>query len=124
MTASAFAMGVAGIALSFLPHEILNYLRVNDVTTADTLVLQILGALYFAFAMVNWTAKANLIGGIYARPIAIGNLTHFIVGALALMKGYFSTQQNNVLILALLYMLFASCFGIVFFTSPVKEKEV
>lgn len=122
MTISALTMGMAGIILSFLPHEILNYLSSTTGTILDPLILQILGALYFAFAMVNWTAKANLIGGIYARPIAIGNLAHFTVGALALIKGYFSNHEMVVLILSIVYTVFAILFTIVFFTHPVKGK--
>lgn len=115
-------MGMAGIILSFLLHEILNYLSSTTGTILDPLILQILGALYFAFAMVNWTAKANLIGGIYARPIAIGNLAHFTIGALALIKGYFSNHEMVVLILSIVYTVFAILFTIVFFTHPVKGK--
>ena len=72
--------------------------------------------------MVNWTAKANLIGGIYARPIAIGNLTHFTIGALALIKGYFSNHDMIILTLSVIYTVFAILFAIVFFRHPVKGK--
>ena len=115
-------MGVAGIVLSFLPHELLNYLSSTKGTILDSLILQILGALYFAFAMVNWTAKANLIGGIYSRPIAVGNLTHFTIGALALIKGYFSNHEATILTLSVIYTVFAVLFAIVFFKHPVKDK--
>ena len=119
MTVSALAMGITGIILSFLPHEVLTYFNATT-TVSDPLTLQILGALYFAFAMVNWTAKANLIGGIYARPIAIGNLTHFMVGSLALIKNYFSRHDATILMFALVYIIFAVLFSIVFFRHPVK----
>jgi hypothetical protein len=122
MTISAFIMGVAGIILSFLPHEILTYLNSSAGGILDGLILQLLGALYFAFAMVNWTARSNLIGGIYARPVAVGNLTHFAIGALALIKGYSSSQEALILTLALIYSLFAVLFAIVIFTHPVKDK--
>lgn len=123
MTLSALIMGLAGITLSFLPHELLDYLGKTTDTGLDPLILQVLGALYFAFAMVNWTAKANLIGGIYARPIAIGNLTHFTIGALALIKGYFADHRMPVLIAALIYTAFAILFAIIFFTHPVKSND-
>ena len=120
MTVSALAMGITGITLSFLPHEVLNHFNATT-TDSDPLILQILGALYFAFAMVNWTAKANLIGGIYARPIAIGNLTHFIVGCLALIKNYFSQHNVTILMSGLIYIILAVLFSIVFFRHPVKS---
>ncbi len=122
MTISALTMGITGIILSFLPHELLNYLSSTTGTVLDALILQILGALYFAFAMVNWTAKANLIGGIYSRPIAIGNLAHFTIGALALIKGYISNQEMIILTSSIIYIVFAILFTIVFFRHPVKGK--
>ncbi len=120
MTVSALVMGITGIILSFSPHEVLHHFNAAT-TVSDPLILQILGALYFAFAMVNWTAKGNLIGGIYARPIAIGNLTHFIVGSLALIKNYFSQHDVTILMFAFIYMIFAVLFSIVFFRHPVKS---
>lgn len=115
-------MGIAGILLSFLPHELLSYLNSTSGSMSEALLLQILGALYFALAMINWTAKANLIGGIYSRPIAIGNLTHFTVGALALIKGYSFSLPILLQATTLIYLVFAILFGIVFFRHPVPDK--
>lgn len=119
MTASALIMGLTGITLSFLPHEFLNYFNGSAGAPQDALIVQLLGALYFAFAMVNWMAKGSLIGGIYARPIAIGNLTHFTVGALALLKGY-ASASSLLLGVTIVYIVLAVMFGIVFFRHPVK----
>jgi len=123
MTGSAVIMGVTGIALSFGPQEILTYLLNQPVTGSEVITLQILGALYFAFAMVNWMSKANLIGGIYARPIAIGNMTHFVIGAFALLKGYSASSERVILIAAIVYVVLGALFTKVLFTHPIKEKE-
>lgn len=123
MTLSAVVMGVAGIVLSFLPQELLGYFNKTTPVQTEVLTVQILGALYFAFAMVNWTAKANLIGGIYGRPIAIGNLAHFTIGSLALLKGYTSINNSYFLIPTIAYIVFAVCFAVVFFRHPLKENE-
>ena len=80
-------MGVLGILLTFIPSEILKFLGDPQPQQAAVIALQMAGALYFGFAMINWTARANLIGGIYGRPIAIGNVMHFFIGAMALMNG-------------------------------------
>ena len=120
MTVSALIMGLTGIMLSFLPHEVINYLNGSSGTALDPLVIQLLGALYFAFAMVNWMAKGALIGGIYARPVAIGNFTHFTIGALALVKAH-SSGSSPVLGVTIVYIALAVLFGIVFFRHPVKN---
>jgi len=120
MTASALVMGALGLAATFLPQEIAAYFAV--LTAGELpLLIQVLGALYFAFAMLNWTARDSLIGGIYNRTIAIGNLVHFVIGALALAKGAFASPAGlPVLAMAAVYALFAIAFGMIFFTSPVK----
>ncbi|GAB3194310.1 hypothetical protein GCM10027293_02260 [Pontibacter aydingkolensis] len=119
MGSSAVAMGAAGVALSFFPEEIGGYL---GLTEAPFLLLQLLGALYFGFAMVNWTAKANLIGGIYSRPVALGNFAHFFVGGLALAK-VASATATYTLAATILYFLFTALFGYVLFIGPAFKKK-
>ena len=84
MTSSALFLAIIGI-LFFLLNKIVEYLNVepNSITT---LFLKIMSALYLGFGILNWMAKGTLIGGNYNRPIAIGNLMHFGVGAIALVK--------------------------------------
>ncbi len=123
MFASAILMGITGIILSFAPQEFATYF---DLAGTDTIILQLLGALYFSFALVNWTAKANLMGGIYSRPVSIGNLAHFTIGGLALLK-YASSHTTAMIvwIAVVVYILFAILFGVVFYTTPVlKNKPV
>ena len=121
MTASAIVMGVVGIIASFLPQEILTYAGLPSAGIAP-LFIQVLGALYLGFAMINWMVRAQLIGGIYGRPVAMGNFLHFMVGALALLKGYFSAPVSGVLLGATgIYTIFAISFTIVLFTHPLKR---
>jgi hypothetical protein len=121
MTISSLAMGVVGLGLTFLPKEIAAYLMGVE-NAGIAIILQILGALYFAFAMLNWTAKGNLIGGIYGRPIAIGNLTHFTVAAMAVIKAYISLGLFWLVPLSIVYSIFALLFAKIFITHPVPEK--
>jgi hypothetical protein len=110
MVASSLALGLAGIAASFAPSELL---RALGSTAADPLpvLIQLLGGLYVAFAITNWTAKDNIIGGIYARPISLGNCVHFLAGSLALAKQQFSQGVSLPLMVVLIaYTLFAVCF--------------
>ncbi|KAA9331965.1 hypothetical protein [Adhaeribacter soli] len=122
MTSSGFFMAASGITLSFFPHEILQFADQKPSLVMD-LVLQVLGALYLGFAMLNWMAKGNLIGGIYSRPVAIGNLAHFLIAGLALLKAAF-TMGNSPFVwaLAIIYAGFALAFGLVTFTHPAKVK--
>lgn len=114
-------MGLAGIILIFLPEEIANYAGFAS-TNFNLLLLQVLGALYFAFALLNWMAKANLIGGIYSKPVAIGNFAHFFIAGLTIVKSAFVSQHVIALwIGAIIYCIFAILFAIVVFGNPLKE---
>ncbi|HEV7763367.1 MAG TPA: hypothetical protein VGQ76_00060 [Thermoanaerobaculia bacterium] len=69
--------------------------------------------------MLNWTAKGSLIGGIYNRPVSIGNLLHFTMGALALGKAAVA-GPFEIVCAAIVYTIFAIAFAMIFSTSPVR----
>ena len=116
---SAVVMGAAGIVATFLPQELLARLGGQANLPLSALV-QLFGGLLFAFAMVNWTAKGAAMGGIYGRPIALGNLTHFTIGALALLRVVLDGASDPLIIGAgAIYIGFALAFSVAFFRSPV-----
>jgi len=119
MTLSALFMAIIGISLTFLPDEISIYSGIGSTVIAR-IILQLLGALYFAFAMLNWMAKGAIVGGIYNKPIATANVTHFFVGGAAMLKGLFHYTAAPLLlwILAGIYVVFAICFGLIFTRHP------
>jgi len=119
MSTSAALLGFSGLGATFLPQEILLY---NDMKTVPTLTLflQVYGALLLGFAMLNWTARGNLLGGIYSRPVTIGNFTHFVVGGLALTKEAVAHPIWMTGTLAVLYIVFAVSFAVVLFKHPAK----
>lgn len=116
MTASALFLGLGGILLSFLPQEILLILGENDDLS---FILQICGALFLAFAMLNWMIRSSLIGGIYNRSIAVANFGHFFIGSSVLLKQFAkNTDINYFLILGIIYSIFGISFGYILFNGP------
>jgi hypothetical protein len=123
MTLSAVILGLLGICLIFLPNEITHFIGISPAKFI-TLILQIIGAMYFAFAVLNWTAKDSLIGGIYNRPIAVGNFTHFLIGGLTLLKTAFSGQLQSIIwLICIFYLLLAISFGSLLFRHPIAKTE-
>lgn len=126
MTASAVILGVAGVLLTFIPDVILKNMQLeSDARGLGHLLLQIIGALYFAFAMLNWMARRNVIGGIYNKPIAVANFSHFFIAGMALLKAVFSQPQLPffVWLSAIIYLTFAVCFGLIFYRHPVAAEK-
>ena len=76
--------------------------------------------------LLNWRSKGSFIGGIYNRPIAMANLTHFVIAGLALIKGVLANPSLSYVIwsIAIIYSIFAILFGIVAFKHPVSENNI
>lgn len=119
MTSSALFCVIIGIFLLFLPNEIAEYLNVEP-TIITILFLKILSALYLGFGILNWTVKGSLIGGIYNRPIALGNLLHFVVGSIELVKviSNIQTHREIIIFLTALYIIFGVLFAYVLKNNP------
>ncbi len=123
LTLSSVLMGIAGIAALFLPDELLDLVEVEGTHPLPVFV-QLMGAMYFAFALQNWMARFSVMGGIYGKPLSIGNFAHFAIGALALIKGLSTTPDVALLwVLCLVYLSLAALFGHVSFTSPAQRPE-
>ena len=124
MTLSAITLAVIGIALTFCPAEVSVWLGLSSATNFQ-LILQLLGALYFGFAMLNWMLKESIIGGIYNKPASVANFTHYFIGAMALIK---MLLRNHNLpcylwIAAGVYSVFALCFWLIFSRHPTAEVK-
>ncbi len=125
MSANAILLGTLGVAFTFAPDWILENFAIAQ-TPALLLILQLLGALYVSFAMLNWMVKHSLIGGIYNKPIALANFAHFMIGGLALIKETLSSTELPIAItiIALIYLVFGILHGLILFRHPLKSQEV
>ena len=121
MSLSAAALGALGLAATFLPQEIVARAGGGSGGRA-VLLVQVAGGLYLGFAMLNWSVRGMAIGGIYNRPIVLGNLLHFFSAGLALARGVAGGErQPGVVALTCLYGLFAVWFGRALFSSPTRD---
>ena len=114
MTASAALLGALGLTASFLSHEMLAFMGAT-VETQSVLIIQVAGALYLGFAMLNWHTRGFVIGGIYARPLAIGNFMHFAVGAIPLGKVALATSSPVLGFIAIAYTVLGMSFAVLLF---------
>ena len=125
MMTSSLVLGLAGIFTLFAPENLLTIFSVPMVNPLSVLI-QLLGALYFSMALMNWTAKDSAIGGIYARPVSVGNFAHFFIGTLVSAKSLLSNGFNmSILFIALVYAVLALLFYWLVFrhTGIVLDKN-
>jgi hypothetical protein len=59
-----------------------------------------------------------LIGGIYARPVAIGNFLHFAMVAMTLTRAAIDFAVLPLALSAAVFSVFAIWFGLVTFKPP------
>ncbi len=122
LIASSIFLALLGLAATFAPHEVLAALGTSAEEPLPVLV-QLAGALYLGFAFTNWTAKGSLVGGVYARPISVGNFFHFVAGALALGKFLLANSSSSPLVvLTVAYVVFALGFATLVF-GPAKASS-
>lgn len=111
MISSAAVLALMGLAVAFAPVEFLGALGA-DASAPVPVLLKLMGGLYLGFALMNWSAKDNMIGGIYSRPVAIGNFLHFFVGLLSLGKFLVGGNAGGILTgVLVIYLAFGAWFG-------------
>lgn len=110
MTTTSLVLGLAGIVALFAPESVLVMLGAT-ITKPLSVLVQVIGTLYFSIALMNWTAKDSIIGGIYARPVSLANFAHFFSGTLVLAKYFFSNSLNvPILLMLIVYVILALFF--------------
>lgn len=115
MTASAVYTGLLGLAAALFEEAILSLFGAAADDFSVVLV-GVVGALYIGYAVLNWMARGNLIGGVYSRPVAMGNFAHFLAVGVLLSQQIPSTSHTVELALpAGFSVVFAAAFGWVVF---------
>lgn len=124
MIASSVFLGIAGLVALFAPEELLKMLSL-PLTNPLSVIVQLMGALYASFALMNWTVKDNIVGGVYLRPISLANFAHFTIGALTLIKYQMSNTVPAILSgVLIVYVVFAVIFTwLVFFHTGIVNKS-
>lgn len=117
MATSAVAIGLFGLAGMLFPEAILGGL--GEASRGGAVVLvKLLGAAYLGGALLNWMAREKLIGGIYSRPVAVGNFAHFLAATIVLTKELISTSNVGLVAAgALLFGSLAVGFGYITFVG-------
>lgn len=113
MTSSALVLAAAGFACLFAPAEVM---EAGGFPAAATLPVQLLGALYLGLAASNWTARGSMIGGIYARPLALANFMHWVIGVSVLIRHVATVGLHLPLAaVTIVYFLFAVLFALMLY---------
>lgn len=123
LSAGAAVLFVVGVSGLFGADELARvFLR--GAGAGEPLIHIAAGGL-LGFAMVNWMSRGNRIGGIYMRPLAIGNLLLFTVSGLSLARALMAGQLPPLATaLALAFSALAVAFGwLAFAHDPLASRN-
>ena len=122
VTASAVLLLALGLLLNFMPQESASALGI-PASPATTAMLQVLAAALLGMGILDWFSRANRMGGIYGRPLALGNFLLFGAGAIALSPGHGLAASRAIQALAIAYSILALGYcWLIFFGDPVAEE--
>lgn len=124
VTAAALFLLALGIGLDFLPQEAAARIGLGTTPMA-ALPLQVLAAAFLGMGFLNWFSKANPMGGIYSRPLALQNFLCFGVGAVPLDRAALHGGVPPALgAAAVVFTLFALAFAyLLFFHDPIGRVQ-
>lgn len=108
LSSAAVVFGVLGVALLFAGAETSEALL---GAPAPEPLPALVGSALFGFAALDWTARGSPLGGIYGRPIVVGNWVHFLAGALVLSKHSSAAGGGALYALTGVYVTGAVLFG-------------
>lgn len=116
---TALYLGLTGVVLSFLPHEILEAFAI-DHNVITVYFIQLLSALYLGLALLNLMSRGGRIGGIYNRPVVLANTMYFGVSSIALLKSISGIEmyQTGFIVFLCINTALALAFVYVFKTNP------
>ena len=119
MILSAVFLAAIGLAMLFAPDRVLG-VHGTESDAATALLIQMSGALYLGFAILNWTARGVMTSGVYSRLFAQGNFLHFAIVAILLIDAAIVFGARELAFSATVYSAFAVWFGVVLL-RPSRE---
>lgn len=122
LTITSLLLFVAGGAAVFAADEVAGLMDL-EVSFETRILAEFAGIGMLALAIQNWMSRGRPIGGVYARPLGLGNLLFFSTSALTLGRYLAAEMLPREMIavcgvFALLALAFAWLF---FFSRPAAE---
>lgn len=122
LTITSLLLFVAGGAAVFAADEVAGLMDL-EVSFETRIFAEFAGIGMLALAIQNWMSRGRPIGGVYARPLGLGNLLFFSTSALTLGR-YLSAGMLPLEVIAVcgVFALLALAFAwLVFFSRPAAE---
>lgn len=115
MTASAALLAVLGLCCLFIPELVATAVG-HPARSAAGIQLAAGGAL--GIAMMNWMARGGTLGGIYGRPVIVGNFVAAGILTLVLLSAQLSAPTIAGLVASALLGAYWASFAWLLLRTP------
>ena len=121
---SALILFAVGGAALFAGDELARLFDAGD-SNGLTLAIQLTGSGLLGFAVLDWMSRGNRIGGIYGRPLGIGNLLLFTTASLTVGKAALAGSLPGIVTaVGVIFAVLAIGFAwLVFVHDPLGTKS-
>lgn len=116
--ASSVLLAVLGGALLFFPETSADILSLPD---GSARALPLVGGGQLGFAMLNWAGRGAVYGGIYGRPIVVGNFGNAVVTSSALLRIQMDDGSLPGWFVVAVFLLYLVAFIRLTFWPPFKQ---
>jgi hypothetical protein len=121
---SAATLLLGGLVMLFVPDEALSMLA-PGFPANGTWIAQLVAAAWLALASLNWTSRAQIIGGVYGRPMVYANVLVYTISALSVFRVLMRGDGPRLLwLLALPMAGLAVVYGAVMLKGPFDRLDV
>ena len=111
-------LGIFGAGLLFAGDEVARRIAPGAAPVVEV-VVQLLGGAWLGVATIDWFTRGLTIGGIYGRPIVLGNLTLYLVTAATALKAAQVSPADPLLLVGLAAAVMTVLYTRLLFRSPV-----
>lgn len=120
LVASSLWLAVLGGGLLFFPSVCADLLSLPD---GSARALPLVGGGQLGFAMMNWTGRSAVYGGIYGRPIVVGNFANAVITSSALMRTQMDDGSTVGWLVVVALLLYTVAFVRLTFWPPFKPDH-
>lgn len=118
--ASSLLLAVLGGGLLFFPEASADILSLPD---GSARALPLVAGGQLGFAMLNWTGRGAVYGGVYGRPIVVGNFGNAVVTSSALLRTQMDDGSASGWLVVVALLLYLVAFIRLTFWPPFEDDR-
>ena len=120
---SAVVLLLAGLVLLFASDTILPAL-VPGLPRSAAWLGQLLAAAWVGLGAANWISRTSVLGGIYGRPIVMGNTALYLVSGLSLLRALADgTAPRGMWVPCAIALALAGVYGALLLRGPFDRLQ-